>query len=98
MRLSHPVQGAFTRQIALFLFASLALATASGADSGAPWWTWRNPLPQGNQFTDVAFADGTYVAVGRGGTIFTSTDAVTWVSRVSGVGDASPRLTARPGS
>ncbi len=61
--------------------------SAFGVEAGEPWWTWRNPLPQGNQFTDVAFADGTYVAVGRGGTIFTSSDAVNWVSRVSGVGE-----------
>ena len=42
-------------------------------------WTWRNPTPTGNDLWAVAYGAGRYVAVGRAGTILTSSDAVSWV-------------------
>jgi hypothetical protein len=42
-------------------------------------WTWRNPTTTGNELWAVAYGAGRYVAVGRGGTILTSTDGSAWV-------------------
>lgn len=47
-------------------------------------WEWRNPLPQGNRLLDVAYLDGSFVAVGAFGTILTSPDAVAWTQRSAG--------------
>ena len=50
-------------------------------DSGTPTtsdWKWANPLPQGNDLTDVAWGNGRYVAVGLYGTVLTSDDGLTW--------------------
>jgi photosystem II stability/assembly factor-like uncharacterized protein len=46
----------------------------------ATTWRWVNPLPQGNQFTGLAFADGrTGWTVGTHGTVMHTTDAgVSW--------------------
>ncbi len=50
-----------------------------------PYWNWRNPTPQGNDYENVAYGAGRFVAVGRAGTITTSTDGVTWTAANSGV-------------
>jgi hypothetical protein len=47
-------------------------------------WHLRNPLPQGNNLSGVAYGNGTFVAVGELGTILTSPDGVTWTIRTSG--------------
>ena len=47
-------------------------------------WHLRNPLPQGNNLSGVAYGNGTFVAVGDSGTILTSPDGVTWTIRTSG--------------
>ena len=49
-------------------------------------WTWRNPLPQGNNLQDVFFADANKAtAVGANGTILHTTDGETsWSFRTSG--------------
>jgi hypothetical protein len=50
-------------------------------DSGTPTtsdWKWANPLPQGNDLTDVAWGNGRYVAVGLYGTVLTSDDGLSW--------------------
>jgi hypothetical protein len=41
-------------------------------------WTWRNPLPQGNELTDIAYGNGRYVAVGVEGTLVVSTNGRDW--------------------
>lgn len=62
----------------------IALA-ACVATAGTPFWNWRNPTPQGNDYQAVVFGGERFVAVGSGGTIVTSTDGVTWTPAVSGV-------------
>lgn len=47
-------------------------------------WTWRNPLPQGNNLNAITYGNGLFVAVGDNGTILTSPDGTTWTSRTSG--------------
>ena len=42
--------------------------------SSEPYWQWRNPTPQGNDYNGVAYGNGRFVAVGNAGTITTSTD------------------------
>ena len=46
-------------------------------------WTWRNPLPQGNDLLGVAWGGGTGVAVG-GKTIVSSVGGADWQARPSG--------------
>lgn len=41
-------------------------------------WHWRNPVPFSDTMHSVCFAAGKFVAVGEGGVIHTSTDAITW--------------------
>jgi hypothetical protein len=41
-------------------------------------WTWRSPLPQGNELTDIAYGNGRYVAVGVEGTVVVSTNGRDW--------------------
>jgi hypothetical protein len=47
-------------------------------------WTWRNPLPQGNELSSITNGNGQYVTVGRNGTILTSLNGITWSLRSSG--------------
>lgn len=57
-------------------------------DSGTPTvseWKWANPLPQGNDLTDVAWGASQYVAVGLYGTILTSGDGLSWSVGDSGM-------------
>jgi hypothetical protein len=46
-------------------------------------WTWRNPLPQGNGLSAVAYGNNQFVAVGYLGTILTSPDGIAWTERPS---------------
>lgn len=41
-------------------------------------WTWRRPLPQGNDLRDVAGENGRWTAVGDVGGVVTSTNGVDW--------------------
>ncbi len=51
---------------------------------GLDVWSWRNPLPQGNDLMDVAWNGAVAVAVGARGTIITSPDGINWSGRASG--------------
>src|SRR5438876_6016446 len=44
-------------------------------------WQWRNPLPQGNDLTAVAFGNGLFVGVGEVGASVTSSDGVIWAAQ-----------------
>ena len=53
-------------------------------------WTWRNPLPTGDDLNGIAYGNGQFVAVGGGNamglyeiTILTSSNGVSWVQRQS---------------
>jgi hypothetical protein len=47
-------------------------------------WHWRNPLPQGNTYHNLVFANGNFIALGELGTLLTSTDGTNWTTRDSG--------------
>jgi len=49
-------------------------------------WTWRSPLPQGNELTDVAYGNGRYVAVGVEGTVIVSINGRDWSVRTAEYG------------
>jgi hypothetical protein len=69
--------------LVIFFAAILVLPAYSIADP-IDSWNWRSPLPQGNTLNDVAFGNGTFVAVGYLGTILTSPDGTAWTPRTSG--------------
>ena len=46
--------------------------------------TWITSFSQSNPLTEVKFTNGRFVAVGASGTILTSTDGTTWITRKSG--------------
>ncbi len=47
----------------------------------------RHPTPTLNELLDVAWANDRFIAVGRAGTIVSSTDGITWVSHNSATSD-----------
>lgn len=47
-------------------------------------WTWRAPLPPGDNAVAIASGNGQFVAVGGNGSIITSSDGTNWVSRQIG--------------
>ncbi len=86
LKLSDPF-----RKMKFFAFPLLILpliACFTGTPTFAatePYWNWRNPTPQGNDYQDVAYGDGRFVAVGKVGTITTSTEGLIWTGAASGV-------------
>jgi hypothetical protein len=52
-------------------------------------WTWRSPLPQGNELTEIAYGNGRYVAVGVEGTIVVSTNGRDWSVHTAEYGNFS---------
>ena len=73
----------FLLLVCSLLPVSSASALISTGDTG---WVWQNPLPQGNELTDVCFVDASHGwAVGLFGTILATSDGgVTWTSQASG--------------
>ena len=67
--------------IALAVMA-LHLAPVAAAGPSPDIWTWRNPLPTGNQLNGVTYGNGLFVAVGANNTIVTSPDAKNWSQEV----------------
>jgi hypothetical protein len=59
--------------------AALTVVGANSLDS----WEWRNPLPQGNELSGVAYANNQFVSVGRFGAVVTSPDGSNWTLRTS---------------
>ena len=62
------------------------IGTLAGTSSflDASEWVWANPRPTGNSMRGSAFCNGTYVAVGNHGAVFSSADGVYWTPRTSG--------------
>jgi alpha-tubulin suppressor-like RCC1 family protein len=48
-------------------------------------WTWRNPLPKGENLSGIAYGNDTFVAVGNAGTILTSADGQNWEEQITPV-------------
>jgi hypothetical protein len=63
-----------------FLFFLPFSASAGPLDN----WHWRNPLPPAAILRGVAYGDGTWVAVGGHGTVYTSRDGQSWSLGSSG--------------
>ena len=57
---------------------SVTSSAAVVAVASTPSFAWRNPTVEGGTLYAVAFAGGKFVAVGIGGRVLTSIDAVTW--------------------
>jgi hypothetical protein len=67
-------------QIPSWLAGAIFLATLGHCwAANAPLlWHWSNPLPHGNNISDVAFANGQYIEVCDQGQIYSSVDMVNW--------------------
>jgi hypothetical protein len=52
-------------------------------DNGATWWR-TNVTLTGTYLNGLAYGNGTYVAVGQNGSVFSSSDAFDWIARSSG--------------
>src|SRR5882762_9040181 len=62
--------------LGLFLFFAWLTLTADPLEQ----WYRRNPLPTADRLDGVTFGNNTFVAVGFGGTVASSTDGTNWVS------------------
>ena len=47
-------------------------------------WSWRSPVPTGNNLRGVVFGDNLFVAVGDYGTVLTSSNGLAWTQQPSG--------------
>lgn len=67
--------------------AALVAVLFDVSTRGAPvdYWVRRNPVPTSERISAVTFYGEQFVAVGDAGTILTSSNGETWVSRESGV-------------
>jgi len=73
--------------LALALAAGILPGTMLAVEAGvADNWTV-GISATGNNLYGVCYGGGTYVAVGEGGTILTSSDGINWVPRTSGTAD-----------
>jgi hypothetical protein len=70
------------RVVIFFIFCLVALPVLAADDL----WEWVTPLPQGHDLLAAAAGDGVTVAVGRGGTVITSTDGAEWRTSHTGAG------------
>lgn len=70
----------FERAAAAATAFCLSTLIAVGADP-LDEWTWRNPSPTLENFQAITYANGTFVAVGNLGTVFTSTNGIDWAQR-----------------
>lgn len=61
------------------LHASYLGGQALAISAQVPFWNWRNPVSQGNDFRAVTYGGGRFVAVGEGGAVVTSTDGQNWI-------------------
>jgi hypothetical protein len=72
--------------ILISLFSDMTPIMAGSSGSGSAFddtWHWANPQPQGNDLRAVTYGGGRYAAVGKNGTVLTSTDNVAWTSASS---------------
>src|SRR3954465_1893723 len=75
----RPSFGGFMPFTGLWLAIQICLLTTGGLSGDAlDNWHWRQPVPQGNNLSSIAFGNGLYVAVGDDATILTSTNATAW--------------------
>jgi hypothetical protein len=65
--------------------AHTALTAAAASSTADLEWKWAVPTPSGDEFEAVAYGNGTYVAVGTDGAIFSSSDVIHWTARQSGL-------------
>ncbi len=80
-------------QPSLFYLPALLLALVRTVCLGADpldEWQWRNPLPNGNVFNGITYADGRFVAVGNGGWLAASSNGLAWAES-----ESTPQTTRR---
>jgi len=75
-RNSHTIRGS----IPLLIVSILLLVAGAGRADSLDTWQWRNPLPEGNTLSYVAYGSNTFVALGPAGTILASPDGIVWSS------------------
>ena len=73
----------FRALLPLLLLVLAAGPVKAGVDA-LDTWQWRNPLPVGNTLSCVTFGNGTFVALGAGGTVLESPDGINWTNANTG--------------
>jgi hypothetical protein len=76
--------GSLTKTAGLSLTVTASGGGGGGGGGSGVGTTWTSRTSQGNLLNGVAYGNGTFVAVGRNGTILTSPDGVGWTQRTSG--------------
>lgn len=80
-----PARTALPHALAFAQQAHGAPTSAATSTSSGLQWSWVEPTPDGDQLNAIAFGNGTYVAVGTDGVIYTSTNTFFWTVRQSGI-------------
>ncbi|MCU1449934.1 MAG: hypothetical protein JWP02_2104, partial [Acidimicrobiales bacterium] len=94
---SHIVTLAISAAIILAVLVGVSAAAVNVSDSG---WSWSNPTPQGRTLRAIAFAGGVGYAVGRGGTVLSTSNAgASWSGLTTGTtGDLESEQVLSPGA
>jgi hypothetical protein len=66
------------------VFAALILLLGIAPGAAQSDWTWRYPVPQGNNLAGLLWTGTQLVAVGEHGTVITSPDGIAWTVRPTG--------------
>jgi len=59
-------------------------------------WTWRNPLPTGNQLSGITYGNSLFVAVGEDSAILTSPDGTNWGQQIAPPNNSLSGVAAGP--
>jgi hypothetical protein len=70
--------------VSLSLLLKISTLLPARAGSTNLVWHWSNPLPHGNNVSDLAYQPNRYVQVGDRGQLYTSTDGRNWLQYDSG--------------
>lgn len=70
------------RQVSVFLLTFIFLIPSLSVDAQEVW-TWRNPLPKGENLSGVIYGNDTFVAAGNTGTILTSANGQIWEEQIN---------------
>jgi len=69
---------------------ALLLAAAASGATDTLQWSWANPSPGPDYFSQIAFDGSTYVIAGNDGALYSSGDGVSWTPQARVIGRGGP--------